>query len=393
MSKCAVDAVVMGASPTGLYALRELASAGFSVACVDTVSGCAAHSRHVRGKGRWFQGNAQAMEAWLLALASTQQAKPVLIPTNDVSIEFILERAAVLQQGFRFPPAYQGMASHLLDKTAFHALCQTHGVATPGVWSAESRAVLAGLGSEIPFPCILKPALIHKARRFLNGKKVLLARNRAEFEHHVARMPDDVGGWLVQEIIPGPESAITLFGGYVSTNGKACQTFTGRKLRQHPAGFGSASLVTSQPCGETMALTLDFLHRLDFRGVCGAEFKRDPRDGQLKIIEINPRPTLWFQLAHDAGKRIVEAAVRDLRGEGLPAEQVQDAAVRWRYALKDAASIAFYGRNAKRFIFPQPDISSAATARKRSWPVYSADDPMPAIWEPLGYLRKAWGRM
>src|SRR5690606_21880221 len=63
-----IDAVVMGASPTGLYALRELAGAGLAVALVDTGPGCAFHSRHVRGDGRRFRGGADAIEAWLLAL-------------------------------------------------------------------------------------------------------------------------------------------------------------------------------------------------------------------------------------------------------------------------------------------------------------------------------------
>lgn len=387
-------AVVLGASPTGLYAIRELAHEGISTLVVDTGPGCAFHSKHVGRAGRYFAGTPDAIERWLLEeVATTADDKPVLVPTSDVFIEFILQRSQRLAPHFRYAPAYDGDASQLLDKSAFHALCQQHGMATPGVWNAANRDELLHLSRAIPYPCILKPVLIHRARDFLRGKKVLLARDRDEFVAHVEGIPDGLGGWLVQEIIPGPESDITLFAGYMDRDGQPRQTFTARKLRQYPPGFGSASLVASEPCPETMALTLDFLQRIGFRGICGAEYKRDPRDGKLKIIEINPRPTLWFQAAHDAGKRIVEAAVRDLAGGVMPPEAPQDASVRWRYGLKDAVSARFYRRDAGHFIFPPPDVSSASSARKRSWPVFDTSDPLPALFEPLGYLRKAWGRM
>src|SRR5690606_28708044 len=129
------------------------------------------------------------------------------------------------------------------------------------------------------------------------------------------------------------------------------------------------------------------------RGICGAEYKRDPRDGRLKIIEINPRPTLWFQATHDAGKRIAEAAVRDLAGKPQPDDSPQDDSLRWRYGLKDMASARFYRRDGGRCVFPAPEVSSAEGARANSWPVFASDDPLPALVEPLGYLRKAWGRL
>ena len=393
MSAPAIDAVVMGASPTGLYALRELAAAGWSVALVDTGPGCAFHSRHARSDGLRFRGDADAIETWLLALAERQDARPVLVPTSDVFIEFVLQRAQRLTPGFAFASAYQGIAADLLDKSAFHALCAGHDMATPGVWNAPDRDALLALAGDIPYPCILKPVLIHRARAFLSGRKVLLARTAQEFTRHVEDMPDGMGGWLVQEIIPGAESEITLFGGYMDTTGEPRQAFTGRKLRQYPPGFGSASLVTGEPCMESLDLTLDFLGRIGFRGICGAEYKRDPRDGLLKIIEINPRPTLWFQITHDAGKRIVEAAVRDLAGAAPPADAPQNESVRWRYGLKDMASARFYRRDGGRFVFPAPDVSSADAARVRSWPVFAAADPLPALAEPLGYLRKARSRL
>lgn len=392
MNAARIKAVVLGSSPTGLYAVRELARAGCTVAVADVAHGCALHSRYVQSASQHFVGEVDAIERWLESIGSDGNERALLVPTSDIFIEYLLRHADALTSRFVFPAAYHGLAASLLDKADFHALCQTHGMATPGVWQAPNRAALAALAPAVPFPCILKPALIHHAREYLRGRKVLLARDRPEFEAHLADMPDDLGGWLVQEIIPGPESNITLFAGYVDQTGTPRQVFTARKVRQYPPGFGSASLVSSEPCVETEQLTLDFLSRIGFRGICGAEYKRDPRDGQLKIIEINPRPTLWFQITHEAGKRVVEAALRDLCGGAMPTDKPQDPSVRWRYALKDAASARFYRHKGESFLFPQPDVASAARLPRRSWPVFAVDDPWPALFEPLGYLRKVWIR-
>lgn len=383
-----VEIVVLGSSPTGLYALREAAESGLNVALGDVDRGCAFASQHV-STGR--VANPAEIGQWIKSLAEAGGAPVMVLPTSDIWIEYLLQQGDQLQAYVKFPEAYRGLASVLLDKSSFHALCAEHGVATPGVWDAEGRDALAALADRIPYPCILKPTLIHRARAYLKGRKVLLARSRDEFMSHLEAMPDGLGSWLVQEIIPGEESRITLFGAYVDREGTIRQPFTARKLRQYPAGFGSASLVSSDPCSETLEISREFLSRIGYRGICGAEFKRDPRDGQLKVIEINPRPTLWFQIAHDAGCRIVDAACRDLAGsEALP-DSAQSKDVVWRYLLKDMASARFYRNHGDSFIFRPPDTRITSGVR-RSWPVFDWSDPVPALAEPLGFLRKAWSR-
>src|SRR5690606_13560872 len=142
----------------------------------------------------------------------------------DLFIEFVMRQADRLA-GFGLFDGYRRVASSLLDKADFHALCRRHGMETPGVWHARDVADLRDLQAEIPFPCILKPVLIHRVREFLKGKKVLLAHSAEEYAAHVAAMPTDAGGWLVQEIIPGPESDITLFAGYFDRRGGLREAF------------------------------------------------------------------------------------------------------------------------------------------------------------------------
>jgi predicted ATP-grasp superfamily ATP-dependent carboligase len=89
---------------------------------------------------------------------------------------------------------------------------------------------------------------------------------------------------------------------------EAVLVFCYRRVREFPEGFGCGSLLESVPAfvGETRLL--EYLDRIGYSGIFDAEFKRDPRDGVYKMIEINARS--WWQNTHPSvsGLNIVMAA-------------------------------------------------------------------------------------
>lgn len=387
--------VVLGLSPTGLYAVRELARAGFQILGVTHESSCATASNYLSHPDRFWQINDdRKLLERLIDVGSTEIRRPILLPTSDRYIEFLVDNFMALTKVFIVQNSYDpDFVFDLLEKGRFYKLCAEHAVPAPGIWHPESRDDLMSLAETIPFPCILKPKLIHLAVEFLRGKKVLLANNRDEFLSMTKILPEDVGGWLVQEVIPGPESNIFLLAGYFNNNSEPVEIFTARKLRQYPPGFGSASLVESEMNTEIKNASVTFLRKIGFKGVCGTEFKYDPRDGRLKIIEINPRPTLWFHLSHAAGKRVVETACRDMIGLPVESSPPQKNGVLWRYVLKDFYSELYYFLKGKSFVFPTPEIPANPGKNGRCWAVYDPDDPRPAWSEPINYLRKLFSRI
>ncbi|AKS42752.1 carboxylate--amine ligase [Wenzhouxiangella marina] len=384
-------AVVLGSSPTALYAVRELSASGYRVALLDQSKGCAWYSRLINA-GR-YQGSLGAVVDKLSEIQPAgRQEGVVLVPTNDFFIEQLINSCDHLVSRFRFFDCYRSVAGKLLDKALFYECCREHGVATPTVWRVRRAADVEAITDQLIFPCILKPELIHKARHRLAGKKLLVLRSRSDLSAAVNVLAGDTGNWLVQELIPGPESDIRLVALAFGSEGQLLSRFSGRKLRQYPAGFGSASLVSSERCLESEEIAVDFLRALAYKGVCGAEFKRDPRDGRLKLIEINPRPTLWFQIAKDSGRSILASAVDELMGRPSCEGAIQQSDVLWRYLFKDLAAARFYKSPPREFPLPAPDLESARDVRGRSWPVFSWSDPMPAVMEPFGFVRKAMGR-
>ena len=74
---------------------------------------------------------------------------------------------------------------------------------------------------------------------------------------------------------------------------------------------------------------LRFLAALGYRGLSQVEFKRDPRDGRYKLMEINPRLYQWHGLAAACGVDLPRLAYCDLLGLPLPAASMNGGGKRW----------------------------------------------------------------
>lgn len=385
-------AVVLGLSPTGLFAVRELGRAGVPVLGVsqEWQPGCT--SKYLSGcivepdEGRRLQR--------MLAHFPADGPRPVLVPTSDQDIEFISRHVETLSKRFVFQSSYavDQVVQTLLTKERFYALCEAEGVAYPRLWRCLPHE-LVGLRECIAYPCIIKPSRIHDIKTLMAGKKGWIAEDVADFDRLVVEIPERAGVLLLQEIVPGPESAITLHATYVDHAGAFRQSISAHKLRQYPPGFGSASLVVSAPQEESLNIARRLLIALDYRGIAAAEFKRDPRDGRLKVIEINARPSLWFALASGAGQHLALAAYYDLAGTGyLLPEKVQTDGVVWRYVLKDMYSTIFY-RLRPDFVLPPPKTVVVGGVSARVYAVFASDDPRPMVAELGHFMRKALKRL
>jgi predicted ATP-grasp superfamily ATP-dependent carboligase len=273
-----------------------------------------------------------------------------------------------------------------MAKDGFYAMCKSFGVAYPELWESR-REDLGALAAHIPYPVMVKPARIHDVKKEMRGRKGWTIASAEELRRLAPAVPEGAGTLIVQEIVPGPESAITLACVHAAADGSHRHLFTARKLRQYPPGFGSASLVQSAPEPETAEITAHILKSAGYRGIASSEFKRDPATGKLKIIEINVRPALWFSVSQASGRPVVLSAYRELAGEDPIPEAPQVNGVRWRYGLKDLWSSWFYSRN-PGFVLPPPNIEAVGPAIKSETPVASLNDPMPMVAEVAGFVEK-----
>jgi predicted ATP-grasp superfamily ATP-dependent carboligase len=288
-------ALVFAMTATGLAVARSLDRRGVPVYGVDSKRWeIGHHSAHVRRPPFAFEPHGPALAAAVTTWAAEQPAPPVLFPADDPSCAFLAEHHAALSRSCLLPAGYgSGVATVLLDKRAFYRRCAELGVDLPRTLFPEDAAQLAQRSADLRYPVILKPAHGHLWRARFGGKKVLEVHSRDELLRTFDGLGAD-GAMTVQEVIPGPEREIFVCGAYFRADGAAQALFTARKTRQYPPRFGSGSLMCSEWNEEIARMSVDLVRRLGYAGICGTEYKPDPRDGRWKLIEVNPRPTLWF---------------------------------------------------------------------------------------------------
>lgn len=380
--------IVLGLSPTGLYVIREAAACGIQVQGYSDGEECAASSCHLSNPGRDSVLAMDDLERKLVRLA-TQRSRLCVIPTTDRHVEFLFKRASVWPSNVYMAGAYRSpTARHGLDKTEITRIAREAGLLVPGEHDLGDLDYVPG---NTDFPVILKPKSIHHQRHWLKGKKLFLCQDRTSWDEVHALPEFKAAEWTAQALVHGPESNIQVAAVYRGGQGDAT-CFTARKLRQYPVNFGSASLLVSECDEEVERQALRLLEAMDFKGIAGVEFKRDVRDGKLYLIEMNPRPSLWFSAATAHGEYLVYRQLAEWFGESVQSPKLPfSARVTWRYALKDRLAARAHRRGRTIDAIPRPDIAEADEG-KTTWAVYQAGDPRPAWAELVGYARKALSR-
>ena len=123
---------------------------------------------------------------------------------------------------------------------------------------------------------------------------------------------------MVQELIPGGRTATAAALVRRSLRGRAR-----RSRRWSPGGHASTrrTSVARAPSSRRSRIRRSRSRRgacsreLGFDGLVEVEFKRDPRDGELKLLDINPRVWGWHTLAQRAGVDFPYLLWRLARGE------------------------------------------------------------------------------
>jgi predicted ATP-grasp superfamily ATP-dependent carboligase len=173
---------------------------------------------------------------------------------------------------------------------------------------------------------------------------------------------------LVQELIPGGDEELYSLGSYLSADGEALGLFCGRKLRQTPPGVGTARVGEAVWVDEVVEQGLALVRGLGVRGIAQTEFKRDPRDGVFKLMEVNPRLWQWHGLAAACGVDLPRIAYWDLLGARLPPARSNGTSKRW--AISHMAGT--------RPALVRPPYVEAVFAR---------DDPGPALAQAARLVR------
>jgi predicted ATP-grasp superfamily ATP-dependent carboligase len=222
--------------------------------------------------------------------------KAVLIPTTDELAIFVADYVDQLKDDYIYPENSSDLVRELANKKSMFGLAGEHGLPTPRTLFPTDLADLKAFAGRVEYPVMLKGIMGNRLQE-LHGCKMLLVNNPTELQDAYKRLEEHGSpNLMIQEYIPGGDDQVYIFNGYFDARSDCLAGFTGFKIRQHPIHFGSASLGECRWIPEVAELTTRFLKAVDYRGIIDIGYRLDPRDGQYKVLDINPRIGQAFRL-------------------------------------------------------------------------------------------------
>ena len=340
-------AVVVGLDcVTGLQSARILARRGVPVIGVaeDPAHFCT-RTRVVRGLVGAPTSGPGLIEA-LRALGPALGAKAVLFPCTDASVLTLARDRARLEPWFHVVLPETALLGSLMDKVQFLEVAGRCGVPVPATRVLRERADAERAAGELPFPCILKPALKTPVWEAHSPAKV----HRADTPAELLRLYDEYARFapllIAQQWIEGGDDTLYSCNCYYDRDAHPVCSFVARKLRQWPPRTGTSSLGEEVRNDTVRDITLRMFGQVGFRGLGYLEVKRDPRTGEHFAIEANPgRPTGRSAIAEAGGVELLYAMYCETLGLPMPAGLEQRyVGAKWIYLRQDIRSAFYYWR-------------------------------------------------
>ena len=356
--------------------LRPLGLAGIPCAVVVVDDPAVRHSRFVVTEvatAAVRQEPGELAEA-LVRFAEEQPSPPALFYENDEELAVVSDHREHLGRHLRFVIADRSVVDVLLDKARFQAAAERLALPVPRGRRMGPQDRPDDL--ELEFPVVIKPL----SRRFeawsrISSGKALRINSREILRTAWPRLAATELDFVVQELVPGPESRIESYHVYVRTDGTVAGEFTGRKIRTGPAELGHSTALETTHAPDVAALGREVIDRFGVRGVAKVDFKRDTV-GNLRLLEVNPRFNLWHHLGAVAGVNLPALVYGDLVGAPRPAPRAADAGVAWCDLPADRRSARDAGVSTVDWLRWAVRVQAKSAI---AW-----DDPMPFLRGRLG---------
>jgi D-aspartate ligase len=288
-----------------------------------------------------------------------------VFPTHDPELNVLARHLSELSVLAPFPG--WDVLERVQSKRAQLDQAGAVGVDVPRTHYPRSAAEARAAAKELGYPLLVKPEHpVDFKQRF--RRQAFRCETETELSEAYTRTQEF--GAMLQELVPGGDDTLYTVGSYIARDGRALGVFSGRKLRQTPRGVGTCRVGEAVWVDEAVDAALRLLRAFEYTGLSQVEFKRDPRDGGFKLMEINPRLWQWHGLAAACGVDLTRIAYADLAGEPPAPVEMDGFGKRWAITLLPGEGPAFQ----------RPPYVDAVFAR---------DDPRPAFVHLARVVRSA----
>jgi len=285
-----VGAVVVGGDHPGLGIARSLGRRGIPVYILDDQYCISTFSRYATRVVRVdnILDERKTVDAVLEVGRRFNLRNWILFPTRDENVAAFSRYRSELAKFFRVTTGEWESIEWAWDKKKTYDLAERLNIPCPATFNPKSMEEVRALVPRLPLA--IKPA-VKENFFYATGAKAWRANTPEQlislYEKASTQIkPEEI---LIQEIIPGGGNDQYSYCAFVR-NGVPCCTLTARRARQHPREFGrAATYVETIGVPEIAELSERFLASIKYHGVVEIEFKRDPRDGKYKLLDVNAR--------------------------------------------------------------------------------------------------------
>jgi D-aspartate ligase len=298
----------------------------------------------------------------------------VAFPTHD---EYLVAVNRSAPTSLRLPFGPRELIEPIQAKRFQYDAAARAGVMLPATFHPADEDAAVQAAAMLRYPAVMKPSEGAGFKR-RHGIPLVVASTPDELLE-AYRLGAEFAPML-QEQIPGGDDTLWTVGSYVDLHGGVPGIFCGRKLLQAPAGVGTCRVGVAEWDDEAVDGARRLLHALGFHGISQVEYKRDPRDGTLRLMEVNARLWQWHSLAAACGVDLVQMAYRDAIGEPAAARTSRGSdGRRWVALVRHVRESRRERLGLRRTLAPlRPPFTE---------PVFSLHDPMPAVHQLVGALR------
>ena len=336
--------ITPGSSVAALGFTRSLGEQGVPVIALGGTSGPGLFSKYCRAMARNGLSERSVLIETVMRIAESLHQRPVLLACSDDAARTISLNKSALERCMDAPVFDTEVGGACLTKTGLHDAAEKLGVPQPQAYFPEGLEGLARIAESIDYPCVLKPDNSKEFYRAF-GVKAVIARSRDELiQSYVATASRNIRAF-VQEYVPGETDANYGFAAYFDRDSRPHCAVTYRRLREWPPNsLGITAMAVSIDAPKLLEQASRFFSGLKYHGIAQAEFKRDPRDNQWKILDVNPRAWTSNLLATRCGCNIPYAAYLDCNGLSLEGSRMRPS-VKW-VNITDAffSSLSGWGR-------------------------------------------------
>lgn len=299
--------LLLGSGTQALAIVKGLAKEGYTICMLFEEANYADASRYVEKRFVCHISPKSDEYLEIVEMIIVKEGIDILIPTGDVSAEFISRNKMRLSKIAKFTTPDYTIFVNGYNKNHLMALCQKNNYPHPQTIDLSKIIELSAKElKDFTYPAMLKPNYT------TGGRGMVVVNSHQELLEKYPKLHLQYGDYHLQRFIRegGRQVKIQLF---VNKDGLLIAHSAMEKVRWYPVKAGSSCCSVSVIEEKATEICLQILRDLHWEGFADFDLIEDPETKELLIMEINPRlPACLGTAIHsglDWGKIIVDQAL------------------------------------------------------------------------------------